>query len=97
MVWLHRRDGRRRLRGKLLGHPAITSAAVASHFGIDPLTFLALAEDDQRIMNAVITERAEIDAEQRHGELDYLASKTASLTVEHMTRWLAKNLPKLHG
>ena len=58
---------------------------------------VALAEDDQRIMNAVLTERADIDAEQRQGELDYLASKTASLTVEHMTRWLAKNLPKLHG
>lgn len=70
---------------------------MASYFGLDPLTFLTLAEGDQRVLTAVLEERAQIDAERRKGDFDYLASRTASLTVEQMTRWLAKSLPKLYG
>lgn len=97
MVGVHGGGGGSRLRGKLTGHPAVKAAAVASHFGIDPLSFLTLAEGDRRIVAAVLSERAELDAEHRKAELDYLASKTASLTSEQMIRWLAKSLPKLRG
>ncbi|WOF23844.1 hypothetical protein N8K70_03950 [Microbacterium betulae] len=68
---------------------------MASVYGQDPIAFLALEEDDFRLMNLIIAERARIDEERDRGRMDYLAGKTAALTAQAITRWLGKNLPKM--
>lgn len=71
------------------------AAAVASVYGWAPLDYLALEEDDFRLVNQVLAERARIDEEREQGRMDYLAGKTASLMTQSLTKWLGKNLPKL--
>ncbi|WP_221585552.1 hypothetical protein [Microbacterium sp. G2-8] len=68
---------------------------MASIYGHDPLAFLALEEDDFRLMNIIIGEQARLDEERERGRIDYLASRTASLTAQSITKWLGKHLPKM--
>lgn len=70
---------------------------MASAHGWNPLDYLALEADDARLANAVIREAVRLEDERTRGRLDYLASKTASITAQAITKWLAKNLPKLNG
>ncbi|MGO1265597.1 MAG: hypothetical protein ACTMIY_03070 [Microbacterium gubbeenense] len=44
---------------------------------------------------AVVEEQARLEDERAQGRMDYLAGKTASLTVQSLTKWLGKNLPKM--
>ena len=74
------------------------AAAVASMDGWDPLEFLALEEHDARLVWRVLEERRRLEEERDRGRLDYLASRTAGLTAQSITKWLGKNLSKvIHG
>ncbi|WP_156759562.1 hypothetical protein [Microbacterium karelineae] len=68
---------------------------MASVYGWDPLAFLALEEDDFRLANLIVSEQSRLEEERERGRLDYLASKTASLTAQSITKWLGKHLPKM--
>lgn len=68
---------------------------MASMYGLDPLAFLALEQDDFRLVNRILEKRSQLEEERERGRLDYLASKTAGLTAQSITRWLSKALPKL--
>lgn len=74
------------------------AAAVAALYGHDPITTLALESDDYRLLMAIVAEQARLEDERERGRLDYLASKTASLTAQSITKWLGKHLSKVvHG
>lgn len=71
---------------------------MAALYGHDPLATLALEADDYRVLMAVVEEQARLEDERERGRLDYVASKTASLTAQSITKWLGKNLSKVvHG
>lgn len=70
---------------------------MASVYGIDPVLYLRLDAHDRQIINAVIRQRGQIDADSTRDRLDYVASKTAQNTAQAITRWLGKNLPKMFG
>lgn len=73
------------------------SAAVASSHGWNPLAYLALEEGDMRLAQKVLQEAVRLEEERERGRLDYLASKTAAMTAQAITKWLGRNLPKLLG
>lgn len=67
---------------------------VASRQGWDPLKFLALEGDDLRLALEIIAARQKADDEYERGRLDYLSSRTASLTAQLITGWIAKSLKR---
>jgi hypothetical protein len=70
------------VRGKLTGDPAVQSAAVALLAGVaDPLGFLALSPDDNRVMVAVVNEAVRIRDEHERALLDYVARATSGQTI----------------
>lgn len=70
---------------------------MASSYGWNPLAYLALEESDARLANKILEEAVRQAEERERGRLDYLASKTASMTAQAITKWFARNLPKMFG
>lgn len=77
--------------GKLKGDPAVSDAAVAIQLGLDPLAFLALAPPDYLLVQAALERAYEEDERRQRAHADYLSARTAGLTVQALTKWIAKN------
>lgn len=95
MVSLDERDARGGARGKLSSDPAVRSAAVALLLGLDPLEYLGLSPSDFQITSAVVEEAHRLRTEQMQQQADYVSARTAGLTAQAITRWLAKNIPRM--
>ena len=94
MVRGQQRGTRSGVLGKLTGDPAVTSAAVAVTFGINPLWFLGLAPHDYVVAAAAVAKAQELRDKQARGLADYQSSKTAGLTARAITRWIARSFKK---
>lgn len=62
--------------------------------GLDPLAFLALHTDDYAIVVAALNRAQKMTADRDKGMADYQSARTAGLTAQAITRWIAKAFRK---
>lgn len=94
MVRVRHRGPGARAAGKLSRDPAVQAAAVALLLGVDPLTFLAQHPDDLAITAAVVQKAEDLRAERERALVEALSTRTAGLTAQAITRWIARNFKR---
>ncbi|GAB3867389.1 hypothetical protein GCM10028801_41270 [Nocardioides maradonensis] len=90
MVADHERGPGQGAAGKLTSDPAVETAAVALLHGFDPLQFLGYAPEDYDVAIAVLERAQKIRADELKWFADYVSGRTAGLTSQAITKWIAR-------